>query len=92
MARQEQALGISQVVAALPEIITSAANQDRSAIIETVVAVYQEVSTAFGVDVLHVRAPYDTSLVRGQNPSIHGDVQSRGGILDAGQQGRSLGV
>lgn len=88
--KAEQALGISQVVAALPEIITAAANQDRSAIIETVVAVYQEVSTAFGVDVLHVRAPYDTSLVRGQNPSIHGDVQSRGGILDAGQQGRSL--
>ena len=50
---------------------------------DTVVKVYEEVHAAFGVDVLHVRAPFDTSLVRGQNPEVYGDVQNRGGILDA---------
>lgn len=86
----EKALGISMAVAGMPEIIEAARNQDRSEIVDTVVSIYEEVHTAFGVDVLHVRAPYDTSLVRGQNPNLYGDVQSRGGILDAGQQGRAI--
>ena len=76
-------------VAGMPKIIQGAADQDRDAILETVVHVYQDVHSAFGVDVLHVRAPYDTSLVRGQNPNVYGDVQSRGGILDAGREVRS---
>jgi len=88
--KAEQALGISLAVAGMPEIIAAAAAQDRTAIVDTVVAIYGEVHGTLGVDVLHVRAPYDTSLVRGQNPEVHGDVQSRGGILDAGRQGRAI--
>lgn len=88
--KAEQALGISMSVAGMPKIIQGAADQDRDAILETVVHVYQDVHSAFGVDVLHVRAPYDTSLVRGQNPNVYGDVQSRGGILDAGREGRPI--
>ncbi len=86
----EQAMAISLAVAGMPEIIAAAAAQDRTAIVDTVVGIYEEVHAALGVDVLHVRAPYDTSLVRGQNPGAYGDVQSRGGILDAGRQGRTL--
>ena len=90
LGKAEQALGISLAVAAMPEIVTAAVDQDRAAIVDTVVAIYEQVHAALGVDVLHVRAPYDTSLVRGQNPSLYGDVQSRGGILDSGSQGRPL--
>jgi len=88
--KAEQALGISLAVAGMPEIVAAAAGQDRTAIVDLVVAVYEEVHAALGVDVLHVRAPYDTSLVRGQNPSVYGDVQTRGGILAAGREGRAL--
>lgn len=88
--KAEQALGVSLTVAGMPEIVAAAASQDRTSVVDLVVAVYEEVHAALGVDVLHVRAPYDTSLVRGQNPSLYGDVQSRGGILDAGQEGRAI--
>lgn len=88
--KAEQALGVSLAVAGTPEIISAAAAQDRTAIVDTVVSIYQEVNASLGVDVLHVRAPYDTSLVRGQSPGTYGDVQSRGGILAAGREGRPL--
>ena len=88
--RAEQALGVSLAVAGMPEVIAAAASQDRAAIVDTVVAIYEEVHDTLGVDVLHIRAPYDTSLVRGQNPGVFGDVQSRGGILDAGREGRAI--
>ena len=88
--KAEQALGVSLAVAGMPEIISAAAAQDRTAIVDTVVSIYQEVNASLGVDVLHVRAPYDTSLVRGQSPGTYGDVQSRGGILAAGREGRPL--
>ncbi|HHT73593.1 MAG TPA: HAMP domain-containing protein [Firmicutes bacterium] len=88
--KAEQALGVAMAVAGMPEIATGAANRDRTAIVDTVVKVYEEVHAAFGVDVLHVRAPFDTSLVRGQNPEVYGDVQNRGGILDAGRLGIPL--
>ncbi|NLV92261.1 MAG: HAMP domain-containing protein [Firmicutes bacterium] len=88
--RAQQALGISMAVAGMPEIIEGAISQERRAIVDTVVSIYESVHHAFGVDVLHVRAPYDTSLVRGQNPEVYGDVQSRGGIVDAARLGQPL--
>lgn len=88
--RAEQALGVSMTVAGMPEIAAAAAARDRTAIVDMVVSIYKEVNAALGVDVLHVRAPYDTSLVRGQNPEVYGDVQSRGGILDSGRLGIPL--
>lgn len=88
--KAEQALGISMAVAGMPDIVSAAASQDRTTIVDTVVAIYEVVHAALGVDVLHVRAPYDTSLVRGQSPDVYGDVQSRGGILDAGRLGIPL--
>lgn len=90
LSKAEQALSVSLAVAGMPEVIAAARVQERDSIVDSIVSVYRLVHEEFGVDVLHVRAPYDTSLVRGQNPNTYGDVQSRGGILDAGRSGQAI--
>ncbi|MGI6037812.1 MAG: methyl-accepting chemotaxis protein [Limnochordia bacterium] len=86
--RAEQALGISLTVASMPDIVAATKTQDRSLALEILVPIYQAVHEQFGVDVLHLRAPYNTSLARGQNPAVYGDVQNRLGFVDAARTGQ----
>ncbi|MCK8825656.1 methyl-accepting chemotaxis protein [Fuchsiella alkaliacetigena] len=85
----QQALGVSISMANLPQIREAAEEEDRELAIESLLPVYESLEE-LGFSVLHLRAPYDTSLVRAQDIDTYGDVADRKPISDTAQLAQSL--
>lgn len=77
-----QSLAIAMAAASMPEVVEAALEQDRSRASAQLVPVYRGVQNEFGLSVLHLRVPADTSFLRAQNVDMFGDVTQRQAILD----------
>mgnify|MGYP001221497557 CR=1 FL=1 len=67
-------------------MVAAAQRQDRELAHAELVPVYETLRERFGVTVLHLRAPADTSLLRAQSPEKFGDRTRRRAILDTAER------
>lgn len=84
----EQALAIGIAVSNAPEVVEAARLRDREQALRTLVPMYAALREHFGVSVLHLRAPGDTSLARAQSPDTFGDRTNRASIIDTYRSGK----
>lgn len=80
--KSEQALAIASTAANIPAVHDAAISLNRPEAINQLKPVFDALHDDFGLTVLHLRVPTDTSFVRAQKPEEYGDVTKRQAILD----------
>jgi methyl-accepting chemotaxis protein len=73
----DQAQAIALTLGSMPDIIDAAERRDRDKALASMVPVYKTLAEKYGVSVLHLRSPYNVSLVRAHSTEMHGDRTGR---------------
>lgn len=87
--KAKQALAVGITVSSIPEVVEAAKDQNREEAIKRMVPIFESLKDEFYISVLHLRSPFDTSLVRAQKIDNYGDKTTRQAIVDTGSANQS---
>ncbi|UMZ74207.1 methyl-accepting chemotaxis protein [Natranaerofaba carboxydovora] len=83
----EKALAIAVSLSTHPSTMELAAEEDRDRALEELVPVFESLEEEIGLGVMHLRAPYNTSLLRAHAIENYGDTTDREIILRTAEEG-----